>query len=222
MLTAVEKQLGKLPYWFDGQRLSASAMEQLGPAYQPALQVVRHELKGLLERAPGLMDLSFNDGTPFVSESTRFWLTQSVLTSETGGSDHASEGNSALVDVHQAAMKQAASGQVASALADIQHYARTAGSRREEYQARLLVAELMIDCGHDKAALPILVRMADYIESHGLAEWEPDLTQRVYTLLHQAYAKQSSDQDPSDVEPNGRQATAFDNLCWYAPGSAVT
>ncbi|WP_164743912.1 type VI secretion system protein TssA [Saccharospirillum alexandrii] len=217
----VEKHLVKLPYWFEGQRLLVTAMDQLGGSHQAALQVVRSELRGLLERLPGLLDLSYSDGTPFADDATRFWLNQAILLS---GDDIESSGGQgdALDEAHRSAVKLASSGKIADAINELQTFARHSGSRRQEYHARLALAEVLMDSGQAAAALPILDRLGQYIEEHRLADWEPDFARRCYHLLHQACQREANNEANDTDSLKLRQAAAYSELCWFDPGSAVT
>lgn len=217
----VEKQLIKLPYWFEGHRLLVSAMDQLGGSHQAAASVVRAELRGLLERLPALLDLSYSDGTPFADDATRFWLSQTILTPDEGAAGAAGQ-DDALREAHQAAVKLAASGKVSEAIDSLQQFARHCGSRREEYHARLALAEVLMDSGQAPAALPILDRLARHVEEYRLADWEPDYAKRCYQLLHLACQREANN-EANDVESlKLRQAAAYTELCWFDPGSAVT
>lgn len=217
----VEKQLVKLPYWFEGQRLLVTAMDQLGGSHQAALQVIRSELRGLLERLPGLLELTYSDGTPFADDATRFWLNQTILSAAEEASGGSGQ-DDALQQAHRAAVKLAASGKITDAIDELQAFARHCGSRREEYHARLALAEVLMDSGQAAAALPILDRLSHYIEEHGLADWEPDFARRCYQLLHQACQREANNEANDTDTLKIRQAAAYSELCWFDPGSAVT
>jgi type VI secretion system protein VasJ len=217
----VEKQLTKLPYWFEGHRLLVIAMEQLGGSHQAALQVVRSELKGLIERLPGLLDLTYSDGTPFIDDATRFWLTQAILASDSESSGDSAR-NDALQEAHRSAVKLAASGKIGDAITELQSFAMHSGSKRDEYHARLALAEVLMDSGQSAAALPILDRLSSYIEEHGLAEWEPDFAKQCYQLLYLACQREASNDENDADALKHRQSAAYTRLCWFDPGSAVT
>lgn len=217
----VERQLIKLPYWFEGHRLLVSAMEQLGGSHQGALHVVRSELRSLLERLPGLLELSYSDGTPFADDQTRFWVTQTILASGDESSGGGAQ-DDALREVHRSAVKLAASGKVNEAVDELQSFARHCGSRREEYHARLALAEVLMDSGQSSAALPILDRLGQHIETHGLSDWEPDFARRCYQLLYQVCQREATSEANNTDELKLRQAEAYTKLCWFDPGAAVT
>lgn len=216
----VEKQLVKLPYWFEGHRLLVMAMEQMGGSHKAALQVVITELKALLERLPGLLELSYSDGTTFVDDATRFWLNQAVMASAQS-SGEAGESSDDLHELQAKAVKLAASGKVAEAVKALQDYARHSGSKRQEYRARMALAELLLDSGQAAAALPILMRLSDYLEQHGLAEWEPDFARHCYQLLHLACEREVDVDHPDFERLQKKQMAAYSELCWYDAGAAI-
>ncbi len=67
-----EDALSDSLFWLDGHRLSAEALNALG--HTAAAQAVRAETLALLHRLPALVELKFNDGTPFADPATRQWL----------------------------------------------------------------------------------------------------------------------------------------------------
>ena len=71
----VEKSLLLAPYWLDGHYLSAQTALRLG--YKQVADAIRDEVTDFLARLPALINLLFNDRTPFVSEQTKQWLAPS-------------------------------------------------------------------------------------------------------------------------------------------------
>ncbi|HHL9084117.1 TPA: type VI secretion system protein TssA [Escherichia coli] len=77
----VEKSLLLAPYWLDGHYLSAQTALRLG--YKQVADAIRDEVTGFLARLPALINLLFNDRTPFVSEQTKQWLASSGSVNQT-------------------------------------------------------------------------------------------------------------------------------------------
>lgn len=59
-------------FWFQGHRICAQALSRLGR--QSAADAVQAAVGALLSRFPGLKDLKFRNGDPFVDAATRSWL----------------------------------------------------------------------------------------------------------------------------------------------------
>lgn len=77
----VEKSLLLAPYWLDGHYLSAQTALRLG--YKQVADAIRDEVTDFLARLPALINLLFNDRTPFVSEQTKQWLASSGSVNQT-------------------------------------------------------------------------------------------------------------------------------------------
>ncbi|WP_410402968.1 type VI secretion system protein TssA [Escherichia sp. B1147] len=85
----VEKSLLLAPYWLDGHYLSAQTALRLG--YKQVAEAIRDEVTGFLARLPTLINLLFNDRTPFVSEQTKQWLASSGSVNQTAAVVHTDE-----------------------------------------------------------------------------------------------------------------------------------
>ncbi len=75
------KSLLLAPYWLDGHYLSAQTALRLG--YKQVADAIRDEVTDFLARLPALINLLFNDRTPFVSEQTKQWLASSGSVNQT-------------------------------------------------------------------------------------------------------------------------------------------
>lgn len=80
-MAAGGKSLLLAPYWLDGHYLSAQTALRLG--YKQVADAIRDEVTGFLARLPALINLLFNDRTPFVSEQTKQWLASSGSVNQT-------------------------------------------------------------------------------------------------------------------------------------------
>ncbi|EFR3516507.1 type VI secretion system protein TssA [Salmonella enterica] len=78
----VEQSLILAPYWFDGHALSARIAERLG--CHDVAEAIKDEVNHFLQRIPQLNVLLFNDRAPFLSASTKRWLTPDKTTLPTG------------------------------------------------------------------------------------------------------------------------------------------
>ena len=66
------------PLWLDPHRYISLAMDNLGEAYFAAKQALLVEVALLLQRAPELPTLTFNDGSPFADADTVAWIEAEV------------------------------------------------------------------------------------------------------------------------------------------------
>lgn len=72
----LEYSLTLSPYWFDGHYISAKMAEQLN--YQNVANIIKKSVSDFLERLPILKELTFNDGSPFVSKRVIEWIEKAV------------------------------------------------------------------------------------------------------------------------------------------------
>ncbi len=68
----IEQSLTLAPYWFEGHMLSAMVAQKLG--FATVAQAIMQELETFLQRLPTLRELTFSDGTPFLSAECSRWL----------------------------------------------------------------------------------------------------------------------------------------------------
>ncbi|MDO1509200.1 MULTISPECIES: type VI secretion system protein TssA [unclassified Neisseria] len=69
-------------YWLDLQYYAWQGQKALGGMYATQIDSALYELKNFLGRCEGLINLSFEDGSPFVSDNVNEWLQKHVLTPE--------------------------------------------------------------------------------------------------------------------------------------------
>ena len=220
VLETAEKLASRMPYWFEGHRLVAMALEQMGGLHKKQSDTIVAELRNFLERLPGIVDLAYTDGTPFIDEATRMWIDNTVMASASGGGNATAESGDELAEIEREATQLAAKGKLDEAIVILQQQLFQAKSKRTEYRVRLAMGELLLSSGNHTAALPILKRVTDFMSASGIAEWEPDMASRAYGLLYRAYKKQEEQEGLSDDVQLEKQS-AYDALCWHDPSSAL-
>ena len=70
-------------YWLDLQYYAWQGQRALGGIYASQTESSLFELKFFLERCEGLMALTFEDGSPFVSDNVTEWLQKQVMSNNT-------------------------------------------------------------------------------------------------------------------------------------------
>lgn len=194
LVREVEAQLLRTPFWLDGQRLVAAALDAQGPKFQRARAVVETELRAFLQRLPRVEALKFFDESPFADDKTRLWLesavqTQTAVKSEgvTGATTTPAEHpwNVALTD----ARKLAATGKIKEALELFRGGIQQAGTQRGEFCWRLAQARFCYESGFVDTALPQLEYLDQQVQQASLERWEPELGIEITRLLLQVYDK---------------------------------
>lgn len=207
-------------FWLNGQRLAANALMTLGPAASECAREVVAGTASLLERLPGLAELSFQDGTPFADGATRAWIETSVLakTETRAQSDTPDMPWQAAFD---AARQKMAEGQERDALALLSEGGSAAPSGRARFHWRLGAARLCLENGTAIVALPLLQHLGRLIDTHGLDEWEPQLAAEAASLLHRCAAMPEIAKTIPDAEREAIIRSAFARIARADPLQAA-
>lgn len=179
LLEAAEGAFAMSPFWFDMQRIVATTLEALGPAYADAAAVVVNETRVFLTRLPSLTDLSFHDGAPFADGETRSWISRTVLAAGGGAGGAVDEGAAEALD---AARRLATQGKLKEALSQLTEGARTAPTGREQFLWQLAQAELCVERKEIHVAFALLDHLDHLVDLHGLDDWDPAVSARVAEL----------------------------------------
>jgi type VI secretion system protein VasJ len=199
LLKAAEARLPQYIFWMDLNRLVADSLSRLGNRYEKAHDAVCQETAFLLHRLPGLEDLSFSDGTPFVAPETRQWLQGILLRGglrdtaigtissrvDEGGAE---EGMEKSIEELQLQIRK---GNLVEAMEAGQRKLREASSRQEKLLWRLALAQMLVNVGKAKLSLPYLEHVLEDIEVHGLEDYDPALAIRGLRLCWLAFETQS-------------------------------
>jgi type VI secretion system protein VasJ len=178
----LEKYLsGSGVFWLDGQRLAHQALLGQGPGHAAAAREVARGLGLLLGRLPGLVELAFEDGTPFADATTRAWIQREVLAAPGGGG----AGGGGAAEPWSAGLETArglvGEGQAEAAVALLASGAAAAGSGRARLRWRIALGRLLLESG--KAAVALPVAQAAMEAARPMTDWEPEATTEAARLL---------------------------------------
>lgn len=167
--------------WLDLQRYVVTALEALGPDYAPAADAVRSALRSLLDDLPGLVDASLMDDSATANRETLAWLrAHGVLRADHGAEDEAAVEPAAPAEPPPTSadqiLKRLGTSDPQRAIDILMRNAERERSERAGFLRRADAARIMVECGHERVALPILRRMLEQIEQHRLEEWEASQT----------------------------------------------
>ncbi len=151
---------------------------------------IRNALQDLLERHPQLIELQFDDGSPFAGSESRQWVRQWQMANGSGtgqrnANDEAAE-QSVAVLVDQA-MHLAKGKKLPEALQRV--HSLPSGTEKQRIQKRLTEARLCLAAGKTAIAEVVLADIQKHILIHHLATWDPGLA--VEVLQHRLAALQS-------------------------------
>jgi type VI secretion system protein VasJ len=178
--------------WLDLQRQVVTACERLGEPYRAVAEAVMRETALLIQRLPGIADLSFADGTHFADDATRQWLASAVAPMLPSGAASmlslSPEAESSLDRESRQATALAAAGQTEQALELLHAAICSSSSRQDNFRRTMLMGRLLVQAGRVEVALPLLESLGDTIDTHHLDAWDPGLAVEALSELLAAYA----------------------------------
>ena len=157
----IETSITLAPYWFDGHFLSAQIARHLG--FNNVADAIREAVLRLLDKIPALRQMTFSDGSPFVSDDTQQWL------AERQQSSRFSSGSYELVwDKYREQGLNAALQQLEQQQMDVQE-------PREQFYNQLTIAQLLMKAGLTTLANQHFDNLWRNSQGVTLADWEPSL-----------------------------------------------
>jgi len=187
LVLQAEESFGESPFhfWLDLQRFALDALAALGTEYAAARDGVLAEVRLLATRLPGLTGLSFADGTRFASPESAAWF-EMLAAPSPGVADRVSDAGES--DRFANAKQRFIGGDLNGALALLEGDAARERSDRERFQRRACMAALCLDAGQLAVARALFEELAEVVEEHALARWEPELAMSVWTRQYTCYA----------------------------------
>ncbi len=228
LLELGEGRTGDTPFWLDASRHTATALAGMGPGSEPARNAVMASLSGLVQRVPGLLDLTFKDGVPFADDQTKLWIDAEVMASFGGGdgggggsAPAAGGGDDELLAAEGEAKKLLAGGKFAEAMALFQHGTAGADSRRDRFRWKLALASACSDAGQTELAMHQLESLEQEAEEFKLDEWEPTLCTGVVVLLYKCQKKLLAGPRKGSPEAVSAASRTYARLCRIDPVAAM-
>jgi len=226
LLPELEQTVSRAPYWFDGQRMVATALQGLGDEYKNARDTVLRELRNFLVRVPQIIDLKFSDGTPFVDDQTRLWLDTEVMLEQAGGGtvktkDGSGSDKKPWTDALIEARKNASSSKINEVVQVFHDGISGSGSMRDRFNWKLSLAELLVQTGNTVVGAHLAESLAEQIEYFHLDEWEPELSAQTYQVFYEA-CKKMQGKNQKDKVLSEKLDSAYAHLCRFDPVTALT
>jgi type VI secretion system protein VasJ len=168
-----------LHLWLDLQFWVVEAL--VGRGQEPCADAIRGELRGLLKRVPGVVDLKFNDGTSVASAQTRDWLEQIGREGSGGPARSAAAREETLETDLLQARELVSSGRVADAL-ELLQAGLLYGDLRVRTLRQLEMARTALLGGKIRPALSVSTEIADRAARMDLGAWEPALDREIMEI----------------------------------------
>lgn len=170
----VEQSLSVSPFWLDGHWLSAQVANRLG--HGECAEAIRRACREFVDRLPQLPELTFNDGTPFLSGEASDWLWTSPTESASGS------GADAWEKVYGQARERVVAGELAEGMQLLEDGLAEAREPRDRLYWRLASARLMKEAGLKTLAAQLVQDLQAQVRGLALEAWEPTLAKQLEKL----------------------------------------
>ncbi|MCI0330476.1 MAG: type VI secretion system protein TssA [candidate division Zixibacteria bacterium] len=226
LLEAAEAYFSESLFWLDLHRYAVLSMDGLGEAYGRARAAALGELKNLLGRLPGLLELKFSDESPFASDETKKWIQKEVLAGGGGASVPEPAGPSAAATSEKLAETVKKAGELfkkkktTEAVNLFQEGIKATTEKREQFMWRLALARFCLNAKLSQVAVPHLEQLEREVGRFSLEEWEPRLALEGLMLLYRAYGK-ATDEGKAFPDTEEKAQKLFARLCQLDPMMAL-
>lgn|GEM_PF-4070934 len=188
LIPELEISLSKAPFWLDGHYWCAQALEGLG--FNQMAEHLRQYLYSFLSKFTSIVELYFDDGTPFASEPTKIWL-ESDHDSTSNRPDifstHSSLNEMPWITAYEVAQNNIVKDRscLKQEILALQLMANSVGSMREKVMWLLMLVKLCQQYLRHDLALHILEEIDLLVNQFHIYQWEPALAKDVLLLwLH--------------------------------------
>ncbi|MGC8119462.1 type VI secretion system protein TssA [Marinobacter sp. VGCF2001] len=172
----IEQSLSVSPFWLDGHWLSARAAMALG--HTGCAEAIREALKAFVDRLPSLAELTFNDGTPFLSDDGADWLHSAPA----AGKGATGAGANPWEQAFDSAWELVRQNKLAPAMELLEQGLADAREPRERFYWRLATARLLKEAGLKALAAEQIQDLNNQIQGRVLEDWEPALIKQLERL----------------------------------------
>jgi type VI secretion system protein VasJ len=177
--------------WMDLQRYLCQALQAQGGDFAACAKAIRIELAMLLQRSPGLPELTFEDGTPFADAMTKEWIQTEVMSSLGGGGGGmamaAIKKKGDVGEEQKAAEALLSEGKLDQALHALRTGLANDSSEKNNFDRKLIMAELCYKGSKPNIAKAIQEDLIAEMERQDLVKWDPELCVSVYHLAQKTY-----------------------------------
>lgn len=171
LLLRIEKSVVASPFWLRGSYLAATVANRL--AMESVAEAIRQSAVRFVQRVPALMALCFSDGSAFVDDQTRAWLSTSVSAGSSNGP--APE----FADLRDQLVAQMNSEGVEVTLLRLQALQSEYRAPRQRCHASVIAADLLGAKGLSWLADDLYASAARLMAATPAHIWEPELYQRI-------------------------------------------
>lgn len=163
LLIRIEKSITTCPFWTYGNYLSACCAEKAGMT--KVAGAIKTSLASFIGRLPGIEQLLFSGGEPFIPEAVESWLNSSPKQTEKNGlpsSEHPTDDPKTLKNISGTLLKTS--------------------ETRLQVLSQINAIELMAQDGKAPLAAAFLTTLDHRIQEMMLKEWEPSVFKKIKNI----------------------------------------
>jgi len=185
----IENLIALSPFWLEGHYLAAELLEKMDQK-RAALEIKNH-LVAYIKADEKILDLTFNDTTPFASLEMKQWLAASMdgVATSTVSAQEDDPKERVIEDAYKKAKKH----EIKEAMELLQDAYIGAVNNEDKFHWRLAKAELAIEFNKKEIALALLEDLQKDIERYNLEEWKPELAAKVFSLYLNTFNRTTVD-----------------------------
>ena len=199
LLCELEKTITNKPLWLTGYYLSWKCLQQLN--YVDLATEHAALLQFLILRLPDLVQLKFDDNTPFADKDTKVWIKHTVLTVQKSKKNQmiiCTEPNLNKTKIENSylppwklgltkALEMATTNTVSEAAQYLQQSINHAPNERERCLWRLALVDFCLSTEHTESAFTLLSQLDDTLVQMNIVKWEPNIQLQVLERLKTLY-----------------------------------
>ncbi|WP_164968150.1 type VI secretion system protein TssA [Arcobacter sp. CECT 8986] len=170
-LILCEEIIQMCPFWLDGHYYSFKILEAIDKQY--ISKEVQNQFISYIKTNNGLLNLSFQDKTPFASAKTKSWIKKELETNE--NSDSTTNQNDELDLEEISDLKEA--------MKKIEEMYSQSKSEKDKFLLRIKHLEIAINFNKDDISLALFDELNKNIKKFNLVEWNPKIVSKVYSLV---------------------------------------
>lgn len=178
-LEKTESIISASPFWFEGHYKSFEILSAMGEA-NTAQEVMSHFIS-FVSNNETFYDLSFKDGSPFISSVLKQWIQANSKSAKTNAQECNTD-ETTQEEIIEASYVLARKQQIKEAMGLLQVQHNNAVTKEEKFYWRLANAKLAAEFNKNNLSLALLEDLRADVDKYHLDEWQPDLAAQVYSL----------------------------------------
>ncbi|WP_354685086.1 type VI secretion system protein TssA [Cupriavidus necator] len=212
-------------FWLDLQYYAFTAQDQAGGGYARARDLLATDCALMLERLPGLPQLTFTDGTPFADDTTLEWIARHATVRDVERGEpmapvSVASASTDWAETEAQASDLAAQQSLDTAFAWLQGLPVPDGER-DRFVRQLVMARVAERADRTDTALRLLSALDQSAQRFQLASWEPSLAFEAKLQLLRLLKTRLSRKDADKAALGERIEALVGDLTAIDPARAV-